>query len=80
MFDFSEKEVLELKSIKKGDVIEWYRTYLRQPSPNCRRLAIRVWGCNSDMKDIDQKMMTPERVIEDLAAFKLSALFYQGMC
>lgn len=80
MFDLSEKEVLELKSIKKRDVMEWYRTYLRQPSPKCRRLAIRVWGCNSDLKDIDPKMIIPGQVIEDLAAFKLSAVFYPGMC
>lgn len=80
MFDCSEKEVLELQSIKKGDVIEWYRTYLRQPSPKCRRLVIRVWVCNSDMKDIDSKRMTPGQVIEDLAAFKSSAVFYQEIC
>ncbi|CAA0838104.1 Insulinase (Peptidase family M16) family protein [Striga hermonthica] len=55
MFDLSAKEAEELKNIQKGDIINWYHTYLRKPSPKCRRLAARVWGCNTDWKDADSK-------------------------
>ncbi|KAK4492122.1 hypothetical protein RD792_002919 [Penstemon davidsonii] len=51
MFDLSEKEAQELVGVQKSDIIDWYHTYLRRPSPKCRRLAIRVWGCNTDWKD-----------------------------
>ncbi|KAL0458892.1 UNVERIFIED_CONTAM: Nardilysin-like [Sesamum latifolium] len=70
MFDLSEKEAEELKGVQKGDIINWYRTYLRQPSPKCRRLAVRVWGCNTDLKDADEQVAS-RQVIKDLADFSL---------
>lgn len=79
MFDYANKEAEELKSIQKEDVINWYKTYLRQSSPKCRRLAIRVWGCNTDLKEAEAQ---PEsvKVIKDLAAFKMSSEFYPSIC
>ncbi|KAL7152177.1 hypothetical protein ABFS83_04G079600 [Erythranthe nasuta] len=79
MFDMSEKEAEELKDIKKEDIIEWYRTYLRQPSPKCRRLAIRVWGCNTNWQDADAQVASTH-VINDLAGFKKSSEFYPSLC
>ncbi|KAH6828296.1 Insulinase family protein [Perilla frutescens var. hirtella] len=79
MFDLSEKEAEELKDIQKEDIIEWYRTYLRQPSPKCRRLAIHVWGCNTDSKDADGQGAS-RQVIKDLAELKKSAEFYPSLC
>ncbi|KAL3530974.1 hypothetical protein ACH5RR_010296 [Cinchona calisaya] len=79
MFDLSEKEAAELKSIQKVDVIDWYRMYLRHPSPKCRKLAVRVWGCHADLKDADRQMSSA-KVIEDLAAFKKLSAFYPNMC
>ncbi|KAL0389128.1 UNVERIFIED_CONTAM: Nardilysin-like [Sesamum calycinum] len=79
MFDLSEKEAEELKSVQKGDIINWYRTYLRQPSPKCRRLAVRVWGCNTDLKDADEQVAS-RKVIKDLAGFKESSNFYPSFC
>lgn len=79
MFDLSEKEAEELKDIKKEDIIQWYQTYLRQPSSKCRRLAIRVWGCNTDLQDADAHVGS-RRVIEDLAGFKNSSEFYPSLC
>lgn len=78
MFDYAKKEAEELKSIQKEDVINWYKTYLQQSSPKCRRLAIRVWGCNTDLKEAEAQ---PEsvKVIKDLAAFKMSSEFYPSI-
>nr|GLL33514.1 nardilysin-like isoform X1 [Ipomoea trifida] len=79
MFDLSEKEAEELKSIRKSDLIEWYRTYLKQPFPKCRRLAVRVWGCNTQRKDTDAGV-EPAKVIKDPTAFKKSSEFYPSFC
>lgn len=79
MFDFSEREAEALRNTKKDEVINWYKTYLRQPSPRCRRLAVRVWGCNADLKDAHAQR-GPMQVIDDLAAFKLSSKYYPGLC
>lgn len=79
MFDQSQKEAEDLKSINKNDVINWYKTYLQQSSPKCRRLAVRVWGCNTDIKE-SEKHSKSVLVIEDLTAFKLSSEFYQSLC
>ncbi|KAH9668344.1 nardilysin-like [Citrus sinensis] len=46
MFDQSQKEAEDLKSIKKNDVISWYKTYLQQWSPKCRRLAHKQQRCH----------------------------------
>ncbi|KAH7845902.1 hypothetical protein Vadar_007209 [Vaccinium darrowii] len=72
MFDLFEKEAEELRHIQKNDVIDWYNTYLRHPSTKCRRLAIRVWGCNADWKEANTQA-TSVQVIEDLTAFKMSS-------
>lgn len=79
MFDLSEKEAEELRRIQKNDVVDWYNTYLRQSSPKCRRLAIRVWGCNADWKEANSQASSVQ-VIEDLTAFKMSSTFYPSVC
>ncbi|KAF8397033.1 hypothetical protein HHK36_018671 [Tetracentron sinense] len=78
-FDMLEKEAEELRSILKSDVVDWYNTYLRAPSPKCRRLAVHVWGCNTDMKG-DETRSKSVKVIEDLAALKMSTDFYPSLC
>ncbi|CAH8251408.1 unnamed protein product [Arabidopsis lyrata] len=79
MFDFSHKEAEELRSIQKKDVIRWYKTYFRESSPKCRRLAVRVWGCDTNMKETqtDQKAV---QVIADAVAFKSTSKFYPSLC
>ncbi|KAL7173019.1 hypothetical protein ACSBR2_032480 [Camellia fascicularis] len=79
MFDFSAKEAEEISSIQKKDVIDWYSTYLRQSSPKCRRLAVRVWGCNAELKEANTQA-TSVQVIEDLTSFKMSSEFYPSIC
>ena len=79
MFDLSEKEAAELRHIQKNDVIAWYNTYLTQSSPKCRRLAVRVWGCNAELKEANTQV-TSVQVIEDLAAFQISSKFYPSFC
>ncbi|XP_027091260.2 nardilysin-like [Coffea arabica] len=79
MFDLSEKEAMELGSIQKGDVIEWYRTYLRHPSPKCRRLAVRVWGCYTDWNEVNAQLSAAQ-LIEDPATFKKLSAYYPSMC
>ncbi|KAK9940972.1 hypothetical protein M0R45_017604 [Rubus argutus] len=56
-FDYSTKAAEELTSIQKEDVIDFYKTYL-QESPKRRRLAVRVWGCNTNFKEAEEACMT----------------------
>ncbi|PON37676.1 S-ribosylhomocysteinase (LuxS) [Parasponia andersonii] len=79
IFDLSKREAEELGRIQKSDVINWYKTYLQQSSPKCRRLAIRVWGCNTNLKEVEMRSK-PEQVIKDVAAFKMSSVFYPSIC
>ncbi|KAF9670932.1 hypothetical protein SADUNF_Sadunf13G0120600 [Salix dunnii] len=79
MFDTSLKEAEKLKSIHKSDVINWFRTYLQQSSPKCRRLTIRLWGCNIDLKEVETRPDS-EQVIEDITAFKVSSEYYPSFC
>ncbi|CAN0903648.1 At1g06900 [Linum grandiflorum] len=79
VFDFSLKEAEELKNITKSDVIEWCRMYMLQQSPKCRRLAVRVWGCEADLKELDKRPAS-EQVIKDLPAFKMSTDCYPSLC
>ncbi|XP_051113236.1 nardilysin-like isoform X2 [Andrographis paniculata] len=79
MFDMSKKKAEELKGIQKDDIINWYHTYLRKPSPKCRRLAVRVWGCNSDWNEADAQG-TSRQVIKDLTHFKSKSSYYPGLC
>ncbi|KAF7816228.1 nardilysin-like [Senna tora] len=79
IFDMSNKEAEELKSISKKDVVDWYNTYLKSSSPKCRRLAVRLWGCNTDLKDAEAVSGTVE-VIRDPEAFKMSSKFYPSIC
>ncbi|GJW35857.1 insulinase family protein [Tanacetum coccineum] len=51
MFDLSAKEAEVVKSLEKTDISDWYNTYLRKSSPKCRRLAVRVWGCNTNINE-----------------------------
>ncbi|KAI3994183.1 hypothetical protein MKX01_012440 [Papaver californicum] len=79
MYDMMEKEVEELKTIRKSDVINWYKTYISPASSQCRRLAVRVWGCNSDMKEAEAERESV-MVIEDVVAYKMQADFYPSLC
>ncbi|CAO2840084.1 unnamed protein product [Amaranthus hypochondriacus] len=79
MFDFSEKVALFVRDIKKTEMIDWYSKYFRRESPKCRRLAIRVWGCETDLKEAE-KLQGSMKVINDYEAFKASSEFYSSMC
>ncbi|KAH8490560.1 hypothetical protein H0E87_022920 [Populus deltoides] len=79
VFDSSLKEAEKLKSIHKSDVINWFRTYLQQSSPKCRRLTIRLWGCNIDLKEVETRPDS-EQVITDITAFKVSSEYYPSLC
>ncbi|KAK9940973.1 hypothetical protein M0R45_017605 [Rubus argutus] len=79
MFDINKKVAEEVKSLEKEDVINFYKTYMQQSSPKRRRLAIRVWGCNTDFKEAEARREV-EQVIEDLAAFNLSSKYYPSDC
>ncbi|CAH8339714.1 unnamed protein product [Eruca vesicaria subsp. sativa] len=79
MFDYSQKEAEELRSIEKNDVIKWYKTYFRESSPKCRRLVVRVWGCNTNMKETQADTKSVQ-VIADPVAFKSTSQFYPSLC
>ncbi|KAL5720801.1 nardilysin [Ranunculus cassubicifolius] len=79
LFDMSEKEVEELKSITKNEVVEFYNTYLKPTSKKRRRVVVRVWGCNTEMNEVDMDL-EPSIAIEDLMVFKKSAKFYPSLC
>ncbi|XP_027334300.1 nardilysin-like [Abrus precatorius] len=74
IFDLSKKEAEELGNISKHDVVDWYKTYLKQSSPKCRRLLVRLWGCNTDLKE-DKSLPESVQVITDPAAFKMQSKF-----
>ncbi|XP_050368324.1 nardilysin-like [Argentina anserina] len=76
IFDYSKKAAEELRCIQKEDVVIFHKTYLQQSSPKCRRLATRVWGCNTDFKETDEAQWEPVQAIQDVAAFKMSSKFY----
>ncbi|XP_058075334.1 nardilysin-like isoform X3 [Magnolia sinica] len=80
LFDMSKLEAEELKHIQKSDLVDWYNTYLRLPSPKCRQLAIHVWGCNTNMKEEAEMQAKFGEVIEDLVFLKKSAEFYTSLC
>ncbi|KAK8601376.1 hypothetical protein V6N13_058910 [Hibiscus sabdariffa] len=83
MFDMSKREAEELKSIQKMDVVKWYKEYLREPSPKCRKLAVRVWGCNTNLEEGANKtesLQQQQQHIKDLAAFKESSDYYPSLC
>ncbi|KAJ1422925.1 Peptidase M16, C-terminal [Sesbania bispinosa] len=79
IFDMSKKEAEELRNISKHDVVEWYKTYFKMSSPKCRRLLVRVWGCNTDLKDAEA-LPKSVQVITDPAAFKMQSKFYPSFC
>ncbi|XP_057416399.1 nardilysin-like [Lotus japonicus] len=77
IFDVSKKKAEELRNISKNDVVEWYKTYLKPSSPKCRRLLVRVWGCNTDLKDNAEALSKSMQVIiTDPTAFKKESVFY----
>lgn len=76
----SKKEAEELRNISKHDVIEWYKTYFKESSPKCRRLLVRVWGCNTDLKDAEEAPPKSVHAITDVAAFKMQSKFYPTLC
>ncbi|KAK6234506.1 hypothetical protein SCA6_009843 [Theobroma cacao] len=79
MFDLPKREAEELRSIQKVDIVNWYKMYLQQSSPKCRRLAVRVWGCNADLKEAESKEDCVQ-VIEDVEAFRVSSKYYPSLC
>ncbi|XP_038901906.1 nardilysin-like [Benincasa hispida] len=79
MFDISQKEAEELKNIQKNDIVDWYKTYLQESSPKCRKLAIRVWGCEVNMIEAETPLKS-EVSIKDVEAFKMSSTFYPRPC
>lgn len=79
-FDMPKLEAEELKAIKKSDVIKWYNTYLLPSSPNCRQLAIHIWGCNSNLDKEGNTQCKFGQVIDDISFFKLSSQFYPSLC
>lgn len=79
IFDISKKVAEEVKNISKHDVIEWYKTYLKQSSPKCRRLLVRVWGCNTNLKDAEA-VPKSVHIITDVEAYKMQSKFYPSFC
>ncbi|RYR15545.1 hypothetical protein Ahy_B04g072347 [Arachis hypogaea] len=73
------KEAKELKNTSKQDVVEWYWTYFRQPSPKCQRLLIPLWGYNTKFED-DVALPETVQAIKDPGSFKMSCEFYPNPC
>jgi nardilysin len=80
MFDISKLEAEELRTVQKDDVIAWYNTYIRSTSPKRRRLAIHVYGCNSDIAEATKVQKQSWTVIDDVQALKASSQFYSSLC
>ncbi|RID48912.1 hypothetical protein BRARA_I05386 [Brassica rapa] len=65
---------------EKKDVISWYKTYFRESSPKCRRLAVREWRCDTNMKETQTDLKSVQQVIADAVAFKSTSQFYPSLC
>ncbi|CAN6981461.1 unnamed protein product, partial [Brassica rapa subsp. trilocularis] len=68
------------KHREKKDVISWYKTYFRESSPKCRRLAVREWRCDTNMKETQTDLKSVQQVIADAVAFKSTSQFYPSLC
>ncbi|CAL4939261.1 unnamed protein product [Urochloa decumbens] len=80
MFDMPKLEAEELRTIQKADVIDWYNTYIRSSAPKRRRLAIHVYGCNSDIAEAAKLQEQSWTVIDDVKSLKVSSQFYSSLC
>ncbi|KAL0758005.1 hypothetical protein Bca101_095673 [Brassica carinata] len=52
----------------------------RESSPKCRRLAVRVWGCDTNMKETQIDPKPVQQVIADAVVFKSTSQFYPSLC
>uniref|UniRef100_A0A0E0KDF5 Peptidase M16 N-terminal domain-containing protein n=1 Tax=Oryza punctata TaxID=4537 RepID=A0A0E0KDF5_ORYPU len=80
MFDMSKLEAEELRTVRKEDVISWYNTYIKPSSPKRRRLAIHVYGCNSDIAEAAKLTEQSWIAINDVKSLKESSQFYSSLC
>uniref|UniRef100_A0ACD5XLA5 Uncharacterized protein n=1 Tax=Avena sativa TaxID=4498 RepID=A0ACD5XLA5_AVESA len=80
MFDMSKLEAEELRTVGKEDVISWYNTYIRSSSPKRRRLAIHVYGCNSDIAEAAKMQEQSWTAVDDVESLKASSQFYPSLC
>lgn len=80
MFDMAKLEAEELKTVHKADVIAWYNTYIRSSAPKRRRLAIHVYGCNSDITEAAKLQEQSWIIIDDIESLKASSQFYSSLC
>lgn len=76
----SKLEAEELRTVRKEDVISWYNTYIRSSSPKRRRLAIHVYGCNSDIAEAAKLQEQSWTAIDDVESLKVSSQFYPSLC
>ncbi|WVZ56835.1 hypothetical protein U9M48_007311 [Paspalum notatum var. saurae] len=80
MFDMPKLEAEELRTVQKADVIAWYNTYIRSSAPKRRRLAIHVYGCNSDIAEAAKLQEQSWTIIDDVQSLKVSSQFYSSIC
>jgi nardilysin len=80
MFDMSKLEAEELRTVRKEDVISWYNTYIRSSSPKRRRLAIHLYGCNSDIAEAAKLQEQSWTAVDDVESLKHSSQFYPSLC
>ncbi|TVU47149.1 hypothetical protein EJB05_06736 [Eragrostis curvula] len=80
IFDMAKLEAEELRTVRKDDVITWYNTYIRSTSPKRRRLAVHVYGCNSDIAEAAKLQEQSWTAIDDVKSFKVSSQFYSSLC
>uniref|UniRef100_A0A0A8YNV5 Coenzyme PQQ synthesis protein F-like C-terminal lobe domain-containing protein n=1 Tax=Arundo donax TaxID=35708 RepID=A0A0A8YNV5_ARUDO len=80
MFDMSKLEAEELRTVRKDDVITWYNTYIRSSSPKRRRLAVHVYGCNSDIAEAAKLQEQSWTTIDDVKSLKVSSQFHSSLC
>ncbi|XP_010431028.1 PREDICTED: nardilysin-like isoform X2 [Camelina sativa] len=50
-FKWHKKEQAELIKIQKEDLIKWYNKYFVASSHSCRRVAVCIWGSNTNKKN-----------------------------
>eukprot|EP00252_Welwitschia_mirabilis_P007587 TRINITY_DN19118_c0_g1_i1.p1 TRINITY_DN19118_c0_g1~~TRINITY_DN19118_c0_g1_i1.p1 ORF type:complete len:1100 (+),score=208.89 TRINITY_DN19118_c0_g1_i1:181-3300(+) len=78
-FEMLKLEADELTRIDKADIMNWYNVFINSASSACRRLSIRIWGCNTLETCHTSKSNSSHEIIDDIPALKLRSEFYPAL-
>ncbi|KAG6541670.1 hypothetical protein Mapa_016935 [Marchantia paleacea] len=80
-FEARKLEAMEVQTLEKSDVIDWYNQYISSGSPGRRKLSVHIWGSNTETGLGDLRASTPEETIavDNFASFKSSLELFPAL-